>query len=53
VTVWLAPVSLEEGRSQAMAVRLMFKGPALYGFDRVGRNNVTFKMPKFRSMRAT
>ena len=34
-----------------MAVRLMSKGPALYWFDRVGRNNVIFKMPKFRSMR--
>ena len=36
----------------AMAVRLTSKGPALYWSDRVGRNNVIFKMPKFRSMRA-
>ena len=35
----------------AMAVRLTSKGPALYWSDRVDRNNVTFKMPKFRSMR--
>ena len=35
----------------AIAVRLTSKGPALYGSDRVGWNNVTFKMPKFRSMR--
>jgi O-antigen biosynthesis protein WbqP len=35
----------------AMAVRLTSKGPALYWSDRVGRKNVTFKMPKFRSMR--
>ena len=35
----------------AMAVRLTSKGPAPYGSDRVGRNNVIFKMPKFRSMR--
>jgi O-antigen biosynthesis protein WbqP len=35
----------------AMAVRLTSKGPALYWSDRVGRNNVNFKMPKFRSMR--
>jgi O-antigen biosynthesis protein WbqP len=35
----------------AMAVRLTSKGPALYWSDRVGRNNVLFKMPKFRSMR--
>jgi O-antigen biosynthesis protein WbqP len=35
----------------AMAVRLTSTGPALYWSDRVGRNNVIFKMPKFRSMR--
>ena len=35
----------------AMAVRLTSAGPALYWSDRVGRNNVIFKMPKFRSMR--
>jgi O-antigen biosynthesis protein WbqP len=35
----------------AMAVRLTSKGPALYWSDRVGRNNVIFKMPKFHSMR--
>jgi O-antigen biosynthesis protein WbqP len=34
-----------------LAVRLTSKGPALYWSDRVGRNNVIFKMPKFRSMR--
>jgi len=35
----------------AMSVRLTSQGPALYWSDRVGRNNVIFKMPKFRSMR--
>ena len=35
----------------AIAVRLTSKGPALYWSNRVGRNNVIFKMPKFRSMR--
>ena len=35
----------------AIAVRLTSKGPALYWSGRVGRNNVIFKMPKFRSMR--
>lgn len=35
----------------ALAVRLTSKGPALYWSDRVGRNNVLFKMPKFRTMR--
>lgn len=31
-------------------VRVTSRGPALYWSDRVGRNNVIFKMPKFRSM---
>ena len=35
----------------AVLVRLTSKGPALYWSDRVGRNNIIFKMPKFRSMR--
>ena len=35
----------------AIAVRLTSKGPALYWSNRVGRNNVIFQMPKFRSMR--
>lgn len=35
----------------ALAVRLTSAGPILYWSDRVGRNNVIFKMPKFRSMR--
>lgn len=35
----------------ASLVRLTSKGPVLYWSERVGRNNVIFKMPKFRSMR--
>ena len=35
----------------ALAVRVTSRGPALYWSDRVGRNNLIFKMPKFRSMR--
>ena len=35
----------------AIAVRLSSKGPALYWSDRVGIDNVIFKMPKFRSMK--
>jgi O-antigen biosynthesis protein WbqP len=35
----------------AIAVRLTSKGSALYWSDRVGKNNIIFKMPKFRSMR--
>ena len=34
----------------ALAVRLSSKGPVLYWSERVGRDNVIFKMPKFRSM---
>ena len=34
-----------------VAVWLTSPGPALYWSDRVGKNNVIFKMPKFRSMR--
>ena len=34
----------------AVLVRLTSKGPALYWSDRIGVNNVIFKMPKFRSM---
>jgi O-antigen biosynthesis protein WbqP len=34
----------------AMLVRLTSPGPALYWSDRVGRHNMIFKMPKFRSM---
>ncbi len=35
----------------AVAVRLSSQGPILYWSDRVGRNNVVFAMPKFRTMR--
>ena len=35
----------------AIAVRFTSKGSALYWSDRVGKNNVIFKMPKFRSMK--
>ena len=35
----------------ALLVRLTSPGPALYWSDRVGRRNVIFRMPKFRSMR--
>lgn len=35
----------------ALLVRLTSPGPVLYWSDRVGRNNMIFKMPKFRSMR--
>lgn len=34
----------------ALLVKLTSRGPALYWSDRVGKNNVIFKMPKFRTM---
>ena len=34
----------------AAAVSLTSKGPALFWSDRIGRKNVIFKMPKYRSM---
>jgi len=34
-----------------LIIRLTSKGPALYWSERVGRNNIHFKMPKFRTMR--
>jgi O-antigen biosynthesis protein WbqP len=34
----------------AIAVKITSKGPALYWSKRVGRNNILFQMPKFRSM---
>ena len=35
----------------ALAVKITSTGPALYWFDRVGRGNRIFRMPKFRTMR--
>lgn len=35
----------------ALLVKLTSKGPVLYWSDRVGVNNKTFRMPKFRTMR--
>jgi len=32
-------------------IRLTSTGPVLYWSDRIGRDNIIFKMPKFRSMR--
>jgi O-antigen biosynthesis protein WbqP len=35
----------------ALMVKLTSKGPVLYWSDRVGRHNMIFQMPKFRTMR--
>jgi len=37
----------------AIAVRCSSKGPVLYWSKRIGRNNVIFNMPKFRSMQVS
>ena len=34
----------------ALVVKMTSRGPVLYWSDRVGRRNVIFKMPKFRTM---
>jgi len=34
-----------------LAIRLTSDGPSIYWSDRVGRDNIIFRMPKFRSMR--
>jgi len=35
----------------ALTIKLTSMGPILYWSDRVGKNNVIFKMPKFRTMK--
>ena len=35
----------------AILVRMTSRGPALYWSERVGRGNIVFRMPKFRSMK--
>jgi O-antigen biosynthesis protein WbqP len=46
LAVFLAPMAVI-----ALAVKLTSRGPALHRSARVGRNNVLFRMPKFRTMR--
>jgi O-antigen biosynthesis protein WbqP len=36
----------------ALSVKLTSKGPILYWSDRVGKRNMIFKMPKFRTMKS-
>ena len=35
----------------AVLIKLMSKGPVIFWTDRVGRNNIIFKMAKFRTMK--
>ena len=46
IVIFCIPITLV-----ALMVKFTSKGPALYWSDRVGKDNVLFKMPKFRSMR--
>ena len=46
LTLLVIPMLLIAG-----VVRITSKGPALYWSDRVGQDNMIFKMPKFRTMR--
>lgn len=46
VLVLLVPILVIAG-----LIRLTSKGPAFYWSDRVGVDNIIFKMPKFRTMR--
>lgn len=34
----------------SMLIRITSRGPAIHWSDRIGKNNVIFKMPKFRTM---
>ena len=43
--VFLAPILII-----SLLVKLTSKGPVLYWSDRVGKQNIIFKMPKFRTM---
>ena len=50
VGLLLLPISIIPMLIVALGVRVTSKGSALYWSDRVGRGNVIFKMPKFRTM---
>tara|TARA_B100000780_G_scaffold64113_1_gene41859 strand:+ start:292 stop:852 length:561 start_codon:yes stop_codon:yes gene_type:complete len=46
----LLPILLSMMVFIALLVRLTSEGPAIHWSDRVGRKNIIFKMPKFRTM---
>ena len=47
LTVVLSPVIV----LTALLIKSTSRGPVLFWSDRIGRDNVTFRMPKFRTMR--
>lgn len=50
LAIWAALVLVLPIVLMALLVKLTSKGPVFYWSDRVGRNNIIFRMPKFRSM---
>ncbi len=46
LVIFSAPILLV-----ALLVKLTSRGPVLYWSNRVGKNNIVFKMPKFRTMK--
>jgi len=50
VVILLLPILMIPMFLVAFGVRVTSRGDALYWSDRVGRGNVIFKMPKFRTM---
>ena len=50
VAILLLPILMIPMLLVAFGVRVTSRGDALYWSDRVGRGNVIFKMPKFRTM---
>jgi O-antigen biosynthesis protein WbqP len=51
LAVWLLAVFGIPMAIIAALIRLGSTGPALYWSDRIGKDNIIFKMPKFRTMR--
>jgi len=51
LTLLLLPFFLIPMVIVGILVKVTSKGPVLYWSDRVGKNNVIYSMPKFRSMR--
>jgi len=47
----LLPILLPVMLVLAALIKLTSRGPILYWSERIGRNNATFHMPKFRTMR--
>ena len=51
VSLLLLPILLPLMLFLAVLIKLTSRGPVLYWSDRIGRNNTTFRMPKFRTMK--